>query len=74
MALDESMADDSGELALRPRTSGLPEVRMKLSGASRVNKPDLRSPVRFLLVEHLDVAQVTGGVARPPDAVRVGWI
>jgi hypothetical protein len=30
--------------------------------------------VRLLLVEHLDVAQMARSVARPPDAVRVGWI
>ena len=37
-------------------------------------KPDLRCPVCFLSVEHLDVTQMARGVARPPDAVRVGWI
>src|SRR5262249_713412 len=31
-------------------------------------------PFRLLLVEHLDVAQMARGVARPPYAVRVGWI
>jgi hypothetical protein len=29
---------------------------------------------RFLLVEHLNVTQMARGVARPPDAVRVGRI
>src|ERR1019366_4831393 len=31
-------------------------------------------PTSYLLVEQLDVAQMARGVARPPDAVRVGWI
>jgi IS5 family transposase len=31
-------------------------------------------PASVLLVEHLDVAQMGRGVARPPDAVRVGRI
>src|SRR3979490_2459934 len=30
--------------------------------------------ILVLLVEQLDVAQMARGVARPPDAVRVGWI
>ena len=37
--------------------------------------PALRhGPIRFLLVEHLNVAQMARGITRPPDAVRVGWI
>src|SRR5262249_6893665 len=29
---------------------------------------------RALLIQHLDVAEMARGVARPPDPVRVGWI
>ena len=37
--------------------------------------PALRhGPFAYLLVKHLDVAQMARGVARPPDAVRVGRI
>ena len=45
------------------------------SVAEDAGSPVLRHcPIRLLLVDQLDVAQMARRIARPPDAVRVGGI